>query len=103
MNELGERELDPLPFLVIGLILLGLGLVMLWRGVGLRRIHRGQAEHVVTSGPTVDGAAPEQDTPDPRPAGRRDPRDWLRIFVEGLLLTGVGLAFTVHAASRLLG
>ncbi|GIG01661.1 hypothetical protein Cci01nite_67540 [Catellatospora citrea] len=81
MNTLAERELDPVPFLVLGLILLVLGLVMLWRGIALRRMHRGQ---------------------DPRPAEGRDPRDWLRILIEGLLLTGVGLAFAVHAASRLL-
>ncbi|MEU8077625.1 hypothetical protein AB0B31_19485 [Catellatospora citrea] len=82
MNTFAERELDPVPFLVLGLILLVLGLVMLWRGIGLRRMHRGQ---------------------DPRNAGGRDPRDWLRIVIEALLLTGVGLAFAVHAASRLLG
>ncbi len=102
LDALGERELDPLPFLVLGLILLGLGLVMLWRGVGLRRIHRSQVEQAGPIGPTADDAAPAQDHPDPRRTPRRDPRDWLRIFVEGLLLTGVGLAFVVRAVSRLL-
>ncbi|WP_155368621.1 hypothetical protein [Catellatospora vulcania] len=66
----GERELDPVPFLVLGLAVLAFGLVMVWRGVRRRR---------------------------------RDPGDWLRIFVEGLLLTGVGSVFAVHAAIRLLG
>lgn len=103
METFGERELDPLPFLVLGIALLGLGLVMLRRGVGLRRIHRGRVEHVVTVGTMFDGAAPESDPPDPRRAGRRDPRDWLRFFVEGLLLTGVGAAFVFHAVVRLLG
>ncbi|MEU7827339.1 hypothetical protein [Catellatospora sp. NPDC049133] len=99
MHALAERELDPLPFLVLGLAMLGIGLVLLWRGVRLRRAYRGSVEREAALGTVFGGAEQEQD---PRRTGGRDPADWLRIFVEGLLLAGVGSAFTVHALSRLL-
>ncbi|MEU8008022.1 hypothetical protein AB0B66_43280 [Catellatospora sp. NPDC049111] len=98
MHALVERELDPLPFLVLGLAMLGIGLMLLWRGIRLRRVHRGSVEREATLGTVFDGTAQERD---PRRTGGRNAGDWLRIFVEGLLLAGVGAAFTVHAISRL--
>jgi hypothetical protein len=85
----------------IGLLVAGLGVSV--RGMRLRRRHREGAGQAVTIGADLGVAAEARQRRTPRRRDARDPRDWLRFTVEGVLLIGVGLAFALRALTRLLG